>query len=228
MRRYTLAIHLMSGRVSRPLNARKVNLMTPTRSICMAMLATAALLSSSWAGAQGQPPTRVVGTIERVDGGNLVVKALGSDKVVKLAPNVTVYALVKATIADVKPGTFVGVGATPRADDSQKAIRVMIFPEAMRGLGEGHRPWDRPGTTMTNATVESAVTGIEGQVVTVKYKGGEKKIVIGPDSAILTYVPADTSEVRPGASVSVTGVITSDGVIEARRVVVGRDGTTPG
>ena len=104
--------------------------------------------------AQVEQTTRVVGTVERIDGTNLVVKTSQSEKVVSVLPDTTVFALVKATLADVKPGTFIGVGATPQPDDSQRAIRVVIFPESMRGLGEGHRPWDRPGTTMTNATVE--------------------------------------------------------------------------
>jgi len=103
----------------------------------------------------------------------------------------------------------------------------VIFPESLRGLGEGHRPWDRPGTTMTNATVDTAVTGVEGQVLTVKYKGGEKKIVIRPDAAILTYVATDKSELKPGASVSITGVVKAGGEVEARRIVVGRGGVNP-
>ena len=119
------------------------------------------------------------------------------------------------------------MGATPQPDDSQQAIRVVIFPESMRGLGEGHRPWDRPGTTMTNATVDTSVTSVDGQVVTVKYKGGEKKIVIRPDTAILTYVAADRSELKPGASVAVNGVVKTDGAVEATRIVVGRGGVVP-
>ncbi len=176
---------------------------------------------------QGEQTTRVIGTVERIDGENLVVKTAQSEKVVNVSPDVAVFALVKAAIADVKPGAFVGVGATPQPDDSQRAIRVVIFPESMRGLGEGHRPWDRPGTTMTNATVDTSVTSIEGQLLTVRYKGGEKKIVIGPDTAILTYVAAERGELKPGASVTVNGVVKSGGVIEARRIIVGRGGVIP-
>ena len=182
-------------------------------------------VSPVWA--QIEQTTRIVGTVERIDGANLVIKTAQSDKVVNLAPNATVFALVKATLADVKAGAFIGVGATPQPDDSQHAIRVMIFPESMRGLGEGHRPWDRPGTTMTNATVDTAVTSVDGQVVTVKYPGGEKKIVIRPDATLLTYVAAERSELKSGASVTVTGVVRSDGAVEARRVVVGRGGVIP-
>jgi hypothetical protein len=187
----------------------------------------AATIAGSPAWGQSEQTVRVVGTVERVDGANLVIKTPESGKVVNLVPTATVLALVKATLADVKPRAFIGVGATPQPDDSQQAIRVMIFPEFMRGVGEGHRPWDRQGTTMTNATVDTVVTNIDGQVVTVKYKGGEKKIVIRPDTTLLTYVAAETSELRPGASVAVTGVVRAGGAVEARRVVVGRDGLIP-
>jgi len=200
------------------------------KSICDAvmLLGLAATLAALPAWGQIQPTTtRVVGTIERVDGANLVVKTAQAEKVVSVVPAADVFALIKATVADVKPGAFIAVGATPQPDDSQHAIRVVIFPESMRGLGEGHRPWDRPGTTMTNATVDTAVTGVDGQVVTVKYKGGEKKIVIRPDTAVLTYVAADRSELKPGTSIAVTGMARSDGTVEASRIVVGRGGAVP-
>ena len=194
---------------------------------CLTVFSFAATMAGSPVWGQTEQTTRIVGTIERVDGTNLVIKTAQVDKVVNLAPNATVLALVKATLADVKPGAFIGVGATPQPDDSQQAIRVMIFPDFMRGVGEGHRPWDRPGTTMTNATVDTAVTSVDGQVVTVRYQGGEKKIVIRPDTTILTYVAAEKSELKPGASVTATGVERSGGAVEARRVVVGRDGLIP-
>jgi len=187
----------------------------------------AATIAISPASGQVEQTTRVVGTVERIDGANLVIKTAASERVVSVSPDVTVFAMVNATLAEVKPGTFIGVGATPQPDDSQRAIRVVIFPESMRGLGEGHRPWDRPGTTMTNATVDTNVTSIDGQLLTVKYKGGEKKIVIGPDTAILTYVAAERSELKPGASITVVGVVRADGVVEARRITVGRGGVIP-
>jgi hypothetical protein len=201
--------------------------MSCTRFGRFSVVVFAATLAASPVLAQSEQTTRVVGTLERIDGTSLVVNTGQSERVVTLAPNATVFAMVKASAADVKTGVFVGVGATPQPDDSQHAIRVMIFPESMRGLGEGHRPWDRPGTTMTNATVDTAVTSVDGQVVTVKYKGGEKKIVIRPDTTILTYVAAERSELKPGARVAVTGVVRSGGMVEARRVVVGRDGVIP-
>lgn len=176
---------------------------------------------------QVEQTTRVIGTVERVDGANLVIKTAQSERVVNVPADATVFALVKASLADIKAGTFIGVGATPQPDASQRAIRVVIFPESMRGLGEGHRPWDRPGTTMTNATVDTIVTSIEGQLLTVRYKGGEKKIIIGPDAAVLTYLTAERSELKPGASVTANGVVKPGGVVEARRIVVGRGGVIP-
>jgi hypothetical protein len=174
--------------------------------------------------AQIEQATRVAGTVERIAGGDLIVKSAQSEKTVHIAAGATVFALVKTTLADVKPGVFVGVGAAPQPDDTQRAIRVVIFPESMRGLGEGHRPWDRPGTTMTNATVDSSVTAVDGRVVTVKYKGGEKRIVIDSDTLIATYVDLDRSELRAGSSVTVNGIVKPNGEIEARRIVVDRTG----
>jgi hypothetical protein len=188
----------------------------------LALSLVTAATAASPALAQTEQSSRVAGTVERVEGDNLVVKSAGSEKTVHLALNATIFALVKTTLADVKPGVFVGVGATPQPDGTQRAIRVVIFPESMRGLGEGHRPWDRPGTTMTNATVDNAVTSVDGQMLTVKYKGGEKKIAIGPDALIATYVTADRAQLAKGASVSVTGVVAADGVLDARRVVIDR------
>ena len=118
--------------------------------------------------------------------GTIVVKpAKGEEVRVTLTDKVGVFGVVRATLKDVTPGAFIGVGATPQADGTQKAIRVMIFAEVQRGTGEGHRPWNRPGTTMTNATVDSTVAGVDGQVLRVTYKGGEQRIVIGPDSIIM-------------------------------------------
>ena len=200
--------------------------MRKTRFATLTAFGLAAAIAVSPVLGQVGETTRVVGTVERVDGADLVVKTAQGEKVVTVAPDAGVFAMVKATLADVKPGTFIGVGATPRPDDSQQAIRVVIFPESMRGLGEGHRPRDRPGTTMTNATVDTSVTSIDGQVVTVKYKGGEKKIIIRPDATILTYVAAERTELKPGASITVNGVVKAGGAVETRRIVVDRSGAT--
>jgi hypothetical protein len=178
-----------------------------------------------------QPQTlRIRGTIEKVDGQDLVIKSRdGSDLNVKLAENARVLALVKASISDIKAGSYIGVTAMPEADGVQRAIAIHIFPEAMRGTGEGHRPWDlRPNSTMTNAAVESAVASAEGEVVMVKYKDGEKKVIIPADTPIVAYAPGDKAEIKPGAKIIIMGAQKQpDGSLLAPAINVGRDGLTP-
>jgi hypothetical protein len=108
-------------------------------------------------------------------------------------------------------------------------VEIHIFPEAMRGTGEGHRPWDlQPGSTMTNAAVAQMVKGVDGDVITLKYKDGEKKIVVTPQTVIVTYVPGDKSELKPGAKIFIAGAAKKeDGTLEAASISVGRDGITP-
>lgn len=170
-------------------------------------------------------PVRVVGTIEKASGNALTVKTRqGDTATVTVAENVQVFDVSKATLADVKPGSFIGVGAAPQTDGSQLAIQVTIFADVQRGLGEGHRPWNRPNTTMTNATVDSTVTGVNGQELRVKYKDGEQKIVIPPDAIILAYSVGDKSELKDGANIAINGAIKNpDGTYNAARVNVGRD-----
>jgi hypothetical protein len=179
--------------------------------------------------ALAQQPQRVRGTIESVNGSTLVIKqGEGPDVTVKLTDNAQVFEVVPATLADVKTGAFIGVGAMPQPDGSQKAIQVMIFAESQRGTGEGFRPWDRPGTTMTNATVDTTVASVDGQVVTVKYKDGEKKIIIGKDAVIRAYVVGDKSELKPGAHIAIVRADKMpDGTLQTARVNVGRDGVVP-
>ena len=182
--------------------------------------------SSAWA----QAPVRVRGTIEQFDGNNLTVKSRdGAALKVALAPNALIVAIVKASMADIKQGSFVGVTGMPQADGSQRAIEVHIFPESMRGTGEGHYPWDlRPGSTMTNANVEQTVTGVDGQVLSVKYKDGEKKLIVPPDATIVTYAPGDKSDLKPGTKIFIAAAKKlPDGTLEAPRVNYGRDGITP-
>src|SRR5262249_54987362 len=140
---------------------------------------------------QQAPPVRVRGTIEAVDGPMLTVKSRDGQTTyhVKVAYNVAIRGIVKASLADIKQNAFIGVTGMPQGDGSQKAVEIHIFPEAMRGTGEGHRPWDlAPNSTMTNATVAQMVKGVEGDEITLKYKDGEKKIVVVPSTAIVTYV----------------------------------------
>lgn len=199
-----------------------------TTSRVLAGAVTAALLAASPVLAQQAQTQRVMGTISGVDGSAIVVKTKDGDLKVNLTDKVAVFGVVKATIADVKPGAFIGVGAMPQPDGSQKAIRVMIFAETQRGTGEGHRPWVQPGSTMTNATVDTTVGSVDGQVVMVKYKDGEKKLVIPPNLPIQQYVVGDRSELKPGAAILIVAATRKpDGSLEASRVNVGRDGVVP-
>lgn len=187
-------------------------------------LAVALAISAAFA----QKPTRIRGTIERVDGSTLTVRAGEAGELkLNLADGAKVYGVVKASPADIKPGAYVGVGAMPQTDGSQKAIQIMIFAESMRGIGEGHRPWDRPGATMTNGTVDATVGSVEGQTFTVKYKDGDKKIVIAPDSVIRAYMAGNKDELKPGANVATFAVKKPDGTFETARINVGRDGIVP-
>ena len=182
--------------------------------------------SATWA----QENVRVRGTIEDVEGQTLVVKSRdGSDVKVALPDNAAVVGITSASISDIKPGSFVGVTGVPQADGSQKAVEVHIFPEAMRGTGEGHRPWDlRPQSTMTNANVQETVAGVEGRTLTLKYKDGEKKIIVPPDAPIVSYVPGDKSELKPGVKIFIAAATARpDGTLEAPRVNFGKNGLTP-
>jgi hypothetical protein len=187
------------------------------------------LLAVGVSGAQ-QQTLRVTGVVESFDGRVLAIRSdkLGEVKV-SLAANATVFGVAEAKLADVKPGSYIGVGAMPQPDGSQRAIQVTILAESQRGLSEGHRPWDaRPNSTMTNGTVDQTVGSVDGQVVMVKYKDGEKKIVVPPDAIIRAYVVGDKSELKPGARIAIVRALKkSDGALEADRVNVGRGEVVP-
>ena len=191
---------------------------------------TLALTFATAAVAQQTQPERIRGTIEKVDGNMLTVKAReGDEKMVKMTDNIIVTGIAKTALADIKPGSYIGVSAMPKQDGVQSALAIHIFPEAQRGAGEGFRPWDlKPGSTMTNATVAEKVAGTSGDTITVKYKGGEKTVDVKPDTPIVTFVPGEKSELKPGAKVIIFGATkTADGGLEAGRIGVGRDGITP-
>ena len=174
---------------------------------------------------------RIIGTIEAADAQSITVRALegGGTHKVFLTNDARVFGISNTTLAEVKPGAFIGVGATPNPDGSQRAIRVTVFAESQRGLGEGFRPWDRaPHGTMTNATVAETVKGVDGQVLTVKYKGGDKRIVVPPDAGILAYSVGDRSDLKVGAHVAILRAKRKlDGSWEADRVNVGRGSVIP-
>jgi hypothetical protein len=179
--------------------------------------------------AVAQAPKPVRGTIDKVDGPVVSIKEQsGTVVAVKLTDNAQVFGVVPASVGDIKAGDYIGVGAMPQPDGSQKAIQVTIFAPSQRGLGEGFRPWDRPGSTMTNGSVDTAVAGVNGRVLTVKYKGGEQKIVIAEDAKIRAYVASDKSELKPGAHVAIVRPEKApDGSLQAGRINVGRNGMVP-
>jgi hypothetical protein len=196
-------------------------------SLLVALLAVA---FASAASAQQPPTVRIRGTIEAVDGSTLSIKSRdGTDVKVRVTDNVAVFGVAKTSLSEIKEGSYIGVTAMPESDGTQKAIAVHIFPENQRGAAEGFRPWDlRPNSTMTNATVAETVAGVDGQNILVKYKDGEKKVVVPPETPIVTFVPGDKSELKPGARIIIFGAAKKeDGTLEAARVNVGRDGVTP-
>ena len=179
--------------------------------------------------AQAQDSVRVRGTIVSIDGATYVIKARdGAELKVALADNAQIAAVVKASLADIKQGLFVGVTAMPQVDGSLSALEVHIFPEAMRGTGEGHYSWDlRPKSTMTNANVDQVVTAVDGQTLTLKYKDGEKKIFVAADTPIVAYVRGDINDLKPSAKVFIAAVNQPDGTLQGRAWRIGRDGVTP-
>jgi hypothetical protein len=186
------------------------------------------LASAAWA--QQPPMVRIRGTIESVDGPMLMIKSReGTDMKVRMTDNVAVFGVAKTAMSEIKPGSYIGVSAMPEPDGTQKALAVHIFPESQRGAAEGFRPWDlRPNSTMTNATVAETVAGTDGQNILVRYKDGEKKVVVPPQTPIVTFVTGDKSELKPGAKIIIFGAVKKDdGTLEANRVNVGRDGITP-
>jgi hypothetical protein len=205
-----------------------MNVMT-RRALGAAGLALLFATSASFA-QQQQPQVRVRGTVEAVDGPNLTVKSRdGQTLKVKMTDNVAVRGVAKASMSDVKQNSFIGVTGMPQADGSQKAVEIHIFPEALRGTGEGHRPWDlMANSTMTNAAVAQMVKGVNGDEITLKYKDGDKKIVVVPETVIVAFVPGDKSELKPGAKIFIGGANKKeDGSLEASAINVGRDGITP-
>jgi hypothetical protein len=180
--------------------------------------------------AQPAPTTRLRGTIEKVDGNALTLKVGESDAKLTLAANAMVVAVVKSSMADVKEGTFLGSAALPQPDGTQKALEIHIFPEQMRGTGEGHRPYPPvPNSTMTNGTAAGVtVVGVDGSAIAVKYKDGEKTIVVPPGTPIVRFEIGGTADLKTGAHFTVLAATKKpDGTFEAGRINVGRDGVVP-
>jgi len=173
---------------------------------------------------------RIRGTIERVEGPVYVVKNRdGAELKLTVTDNPLFVAISPSTMADIKPGMFVGSAGMMQADGTQKAIEVHIFPESMRGTGEGHYDWDlKPQSKMTNANVEQTVAGVDGQLLSVKYKDGEKKLLVTPETVVVTYVPGNKDDLKPGTKIFVAAAKKQpDGTLQTPRITYGRNGAGP-
>ena len=203
----------MSGTTQRTLAALSLAL------ICIASPASAA-----------DDTVRIRGTIERVEGPVYVVKSRdGAELKLTVTDNPLFVAIAPSTMADIKPGMFVGSAGMMQPDGTQKAIEVHIFPESMRGTGEGHYDWDlKPQTKMTNGNVEQTVAGVDGPLLSVKYKDGEKKLLVTPETVVVTYVPGNKDDLKPGTRIFVSAAKKQpDGTLQTPRITYGRNGAGP-
>jgi hypothetical protein len=188
------------------------------------------ILLASALPASAQDTVRVRGTVERIEGPVFVVKTRdGSDLRLTVTDNPLFVVIVPAKMSDIKPGMFVGSAGMMQEDGTQKAIEVHIFPESMRGTGEGHYDWDLlPKSKMTNGNVEQAVTGVDGPVLSVKYKDGEKKLVVTPQTVVVTYEMGKREEIQPGSRIFVAAAKKqADGTLQTPRITYGRNGEGP-
>jgi hypothetical protein len=195
----------------------------------LAAIAVIAVSALSAIAQQSPTPSRVRGTIEGVDGDVVAVKSRsGEDVKLHMTGDIRFVGIIRISLADIKVGSFIGTTTVPGPDGAPTAVEVHVFPEAMRGTGEGSRPYDlRPNSTMTNATVAESVVGNDGRTLLVKYKDGEKKVVVSPETPVVTYVTADKSDLKVGAKVIAFMKQLPDGSFETNRISVGRDGLTP-
>jgi Domain of unknown function (DUF5666) len=200
------------------------NLLAATLLCCLA----GAAVGQTAAIAQTATPVRVRGTIDAVDAQTMRVTSRdGQHVTLAVAPDIVVTAILPASIADIKPGSYIGTAAMPQEDGSLLAFEIQLFPDSMRGIGEGHHPWDlQPQSTMTNGTVGDVVV-TQGRTLTLRYKDGEKKVVVPEKAPIITYAPATAAMLTPGAHVIVTAIRQPDGSLVAQRVGVGKDGLVP-
>ena len=190
-----------------------------------------AAMITAWCTPAAAQTMRVRGTIEKANGNVLSLKSSdGAELKLTLTDKAMIVAVVKASMADIKEGTFLGSAAMPQPDGSQKALEVHIFPEQMRGTGEGHRPYSPvPDSTMTNGSAAGVtVAGVNGSTILVKYKDGEKKIVVPSNAPIVRYEIGGKGDLKAGARFTVLAATRKpDGTLEASRINVGRDGVVP-
>ena len=195
-----------------------------------ALAASFALICIVLPASAADDTVRIRGTIERVEGPVYVVKNRdGAELKLTVTDNPLFVAISPSTMADIKQGMFVGSAGMMQADGTQKAIEVHIFPESMRGTGEGHYDWDlKPQSKMTNANVEQTVASNDGQILVVKYKDGEKKLLVTPETVVVTYVPGSKDDLKPGTRIFVAAAKKQpDGTVQTPRITYGRDGAGP-
>ncbi len=179
--------------------------------------------------AQQPPATRLRGTIESIDGETLHIKLRdGQEIAAHMAADMKVSGVATISLSEVKAGSYIGTTTTPGTGDVQTAVEIHVFPENMRGTGEGSRPWDlKPNSSMTNGSVDPTVVGNDGHMLVVKFKGGEKKVMVTPDTAVVTYVPADKSDIKAGARIFAVATKSPEGTLDINRISVGRGGIAP-
>jgi len=193
------------------------------------LIAALLALAAATAFAQAPQPYRLRGTVEKIEGTSMTVKTYaGNTVLVKLADNYAVMGISKASAADIDTTKYIGTTTVGERDGALVALEVHIFPEAMRGVGEGHRDWDlRPNSKMTNAAVANVVAMGKDRVMTVKYKDGEKKVLVTDATAVVSYAPAERGALKAGAPVFVVAEKKPDGSVTAARVNVGLNGQAP-
>jgi hypothetical protein len=197
------------------------------KSVIAGLIALSAV--SAWAQAPEGVRTRLRGTVEALDGQTLTLKSRNGDSVKLAFPAGTqVLGMARKTLADIKSGDFVGVTSIHDADGKMSAVEVHIFPEAMRGTGEGQSAWDLlPDSTMTNGAITGSVAAPQGQTLKVNYKGSEAEITVTPKTQIVAYAPGDASLLKPGAAVVILALQQPDGSLTVTRVNAEKDGVKP-
>jgi hypothetical protein len=199
------------------------------RSLAVCATALLALLATLSAAVAQSPPTRLRGTIAAIDGKTATIATReGSNVTVNLADNWVVMLVSPVSMSEIKENSFVGIASMKGPDGTLNALEVLVFPEAARGTGEGHYPWDlQPESMMTNATVATVASASDGQTLTLKHKDGTQTIRVKPGTPIVTFAPGDRADAKPGAKVFLGATKGADGSLTAARMLVGKDGLTP-
>jgi len=185
-------------------------------------------LACGVAAAQDSPPVRLRATVLSYAAPNLIIKERSGKVMSLIVPDETgVVVVIPTDITSIQPGSFIGTAALPRPDGKLEALEVVVFPEAARGSGEGHYPWDlKPDSSMTNATVADLARSSNGRTLLLRYKEGEKTVIVADGVPIVTFRPGDRALLVPGAKVFIVADVSDDQFI-VRRLMIGRNGLTP-